>query len=71
MVEKLKLAMLKGYLKTKFFIEDLRKDEKGMEIVQVVLLILVGVLAIVLIWGLLQGWLVELWDRITGAADEI
>ena len=71
MLAKIKLAMLKGYLKTKLVIEDLRNDESGMEIVQVVLLILVGVLAIVLIWGLLEGWLIDLWGRITGAADEI
>ena len=71
MIKKLQNAMLLGYMKSKSFIEDLRKDERGMEIVQVVLIILVGVLAIVLIWGLLQGWLQDLWSQITGTAGDI
>ena len=71
MIKKAKNALLMGYLKTVSFFNDLRKDEGGMEIVQVVLLILVGVLAIVLIWGLLQGWLIELWQKIIGKAEEL
>ena len=71
MMAKIKMAMLLGSLKAKSFFNDLRKDERGMEIVQVVLLILVGVLAIVLIWGLLQGWLIDLWNQIIGKASEI
>ena len=71
MIKKAKNALLMGYLKTVSFFNDLRKDEGGMEIVQVVLLILVGVLAIVLIWGLLQGWLIELWNIITGKVKEL
>jgi len=29
------------------------------------------VLAIVMIWGFLSGWLAELWDQITGQAGGI
>ena len=49
------------------FIRDLRKDERGLSgVVVAILLILIAVLAIVLIWGFLSGWLQELWERIAG-----
>jgi len=55
-----------GYLK------DLKKDERGLSgVVVAILLILVAVLAIVLIWGFLSGWLAELWVTITGEAATI
>jgi len=55
-------------LHTKTFI----KDERGLSgVVVAILLILVAVLAIVLIWGFLGGWLAELWDDITGNAGQI
>ncbi|MCL2221776.1 MAG: hypothetical protein FWC20_05675 [Oscillospiraceae bacterium] len=48
------------------------KDERGLSgVVVAILLILVAVLAIVLIWGFLGGWLSELWDDITGNAGQI
>jgi len=50
----------------------LKNDERGLSgVVVAILLILVAVMAIVLIWGLLGGWLQELWERITGAAGGI
>ena len=50
----------------------LKNDERGLSgVVVAILLILVAVLAIVLIWGFLSGWLQELWDRITGSAGGI
>ena len=50
----------------------LRDDERGLSgVVVAILLILVAVLAIVLIWGFLSGWLSDLWDQITGQADQI
>jgi len=49
-----------------------KSDERGLSgVVVAILLILVAVLAIVLIWGLLGGWLQELWERITGTAGGI
>jgi len=47
-------------------------DERGLSgVVVAILLILIAVLAIVLIWGFLSGWLQELWDRITGSAGSL
>lgn len=47
-------------------------DERGLSgVVVAILLILVAVLAIVLIWGFLSGWLAELWEQITGRAGGI
>ena len=51
---------------------SLRDDERGLSgVVVAILLILVAVLAIVLIWGFLSGWLQDLWDQITGQAETI
>ena len=53
-------------------IRDFRKDERGLSgVVVAILLILIAVLAIVLIWGFLSGWLQELWERITSQAGEL
>ena len=50
----------------------IKSDERGLSgVVVAILLILVAVLAIVLIWGFLSGWLEELWEQITGRASEI
>ena len=54
------------------FIQELKNDERGLSgVVVAILLILVAVLAIVLIWGFLSGWLQELWEQITGRAGGI
>ena len=54
------------------FVKDLKNDERGLSgVVVAILLILIAVMAIVLIWGFLSGWLVELWDNITGQASTI
>ena len=61
-----------AYLAVTGFIRDIRKDERGLSgVVVAILLILIAVLAIVLIWGFLSGWLAELWENITGKAGEI
>lgn len=53
-------------------VQAFRADERGLSgVVVAILLILVAVLAIVLIWGFLGGWLAELWDDITGNAGQI
>ena len=60
------------YLKIAGEVNSLKRDERGLSgVVVAILLILVAVLAIVLIWGFLSGWLRELWDGITGQADTI
>ena len=51
------------------FFRDIKKDVRALSgVVVAILLILIAVLAIVLIWGFLSGWLQELWERITGEA---
>ena len=53
-------------------VHTLKTDERGLSgVVVAILLILVAVLAIVLIWGFLSGWLQELWEQITGRAGAI
>jgi len=60
------------YRKTADFVREFRKDERGLSgVVVAILLILVAVLAIVLIWGFLSGWLQDLWDQIVGEAGTI
>ena len=47
-------------------------DERGLSgVVVAILLILIAVLAVVLIWGFLSGWLQDLWEQITSQADTI
>ena len=61
-----------AYLAITGKIRDFRKDERGLSgVVVAILLILIAVLAIVLIWGFLSGWLQELWERITSQAGEL
>lgn len=72
MLQKLSTLPLMAYLAVTGFFQDLKDDERGLSgIVVAVLLILVSVLAVVMIWGLLSGWLQELWEQITGKANEL
>ena len=65
MLQKLRSLPLAAYLAVTGFVQDFKKDERGLSgVVVAVLLILVAVLAVVLIWGFLEGWLIELWERI-------
>ena len=60
------------YLSVVGFFRGLKNDERGLSgVVVAILLILIAVLAIVLIWGFLSGWLQELWERITGEAGDL
>lgn len=72
MWHKLSAFPLLAYFAVTELFQDLKNDERGLSgVVVAVLLILVAVLAIALIWGFLSGWLVDLWDTITGKADTI
>ena len=54
------------------FFRGIKEDERGLSgVVVAILLILIAVLAIVLIWVFLGGWLQELWERIVGEAGSI
>ena len=62
----------KAYQKAAEFVTGFKDDDRGLSgVVVAILLILVAVLAIVLIWGFLSGWLQELWEQITGKAGGI
>lgn len=71
MLQKISDLSFKAYWAARNFASDLKKDERGLEVVQVVLIVLVGVLLVGILWGFLSGWIGELWERITGAADGI
>ena len=72
MLKKLNALSVAAYLRGKSFFEDLKKDERGLSgVVVAVLLILVAVLAIVLLWDNLKGWLDNTWSSITDNADKI
>ena len=60
------------YVRLNSFIQNFKKDERGLSgVVVAILLILVAVLAVVLIWGFLSGWLRTVWDNIVGQAAGI
>lgn len=72
MWEKISALPLMAYLAVTGFIKDFKNDERGLSgIVVTVLLILVAVLAVIVLWGLLKPWLVELWDQIMGEGKKI
>ena len=47
---------------------EIRADEEAMEVIQVVMLIAVGVLAIAAVWAGVNGLLEQWWTMITGAS---
>ena len=54
------------------FVRDIKKDERGLSgVVVAIFLILVAVLAVVLIWGFLGGWIKEVWDKIVLASGTV
>lgn len=59
-------GLLKMQLKAISAMHELKNDDRGLSgVVVAILLILIAVLAVVLIWGFLSGWLAELWEQIT------
>jgi len=72
MWQRIKEIPHKAVNKVAEILRALKNDERGLSgVVVAILLILVAVLAIVLIWGFLSGWLQELWEQITGRAGAI
>lgn len=70
MLKKLDALLLRAKTNVVDFAKELKKDERGLSgVVVAVLLILVAVLAVVMIWGFLEGWLQDLWARIIGEAN--
>ena len=72
MLKKISAIPMAMYLAFTGFVQNIRKDERGLSgVVVAILLILIAVLAIVLIWGFLSGWLETVWERIVGQADSL
>ena len=70
MWQKISVLPARAYMAFIEFVEDFKKDEHGLEVVQVVLIILVGVVLIGALMFLLREWLAELWEQITGVNVE-
>jgi flagellin-like protein len=72
MLKRISNLPVMAYLFLSDFINNFRKDERGLSgVVVAILLILVAVLAVVLIWGFLSGWLRTVWDNIVREAGTI
>ncbi|MCL2151935.1 MAG: hypothetical protein FWH57_03080 [Oscillospiraceae bacterium] len=72
MKQKIRNFPLAAYLAITGMFKEFKRDERGISgTVVAILLILVGVLLVVVIWGFLDGWLKEIWDKITSNADKI
>ena len=71
MRQKLNMLLIMISAKLRNSAYDFKKDEQGLEVVQVVLIVLIGVLLIAALWAVLSGWLQELWAQITDAGDSI
>lgn len=72
MFKKISTLPILAYVKTVEFFQNFKKDERGLSgVVVAILLILVAVLAVVMIWGFLSGWLRSVWENITAQADSI
>lgn len=66
MLQKMDALLLSVRLAGTRFPRSLKKDERGLSgVVVAVLLILVAVLAVVALWDFLEGWIQDMWDRIT------
>ena len=65
MLNKIQMLPVLAYLRLTQFVEDLKNDESGMEVVQVVLIILVGVILVAALMFLLRKQLAEWWNTIT------
>jgi len=72
MIKKVTAIPLRAYIALRGFMQSLKEDDLGLSgVVVAVLLILVAILAVVIIWGSLGTWIADLWERITGASDNI
>ena len=72
MRQKISMLPLMAYIAFSGFVQNFKKDERGLSgVVVAVLLILIAVLAVAIIWGFLSGWIQDMWDQITGAASGI
>ena len=72
MLQRISDLSLMVYMSLTGFFRGLKNDERGLSgVVVAILLILIAVLAIVLIWGFISGWLRELWEQIIGETENL
>lgn len=72
MLSKLNELSIAAYLTVTSFLQDFKKDERGLsDAVTAVLLILVAVLAVVMIWNFLGEWIGDMWAKIIGKSNGI
>ena len=70
MMKKLNELSMAAYVRGAAFVQNLKRDERGLSgVVVAVLLILVAVLAVVLLWNFLGEWISSMWTRITELTD--
>ena len=69
MMRKLQDTLLTMSINGKLAVDELKNDESAMEVIQVVMLIAVGVLAIAAIWAGVNGLLEEWWNIIIGVRN--
>ena len=67
MFKKVNEVSVAAYMMLAGFANDLKNDERGLSgVVVAVLLILIAVLAVAFIWGGLDKYLTDTWNRIIG-----
>lgn len=72
MLKKFNALSIMAYLSVVSFVQDFKKDERGLsDAVTAVLLILVAVLAVVMIWNFLGDWIGDMWEKIIGKSSGI
>jgi len=69
MVKKLRETLRRLCVTSHLKAEEIKTDEDAMEVIQVVMLIAVGVIAIAAIWLGINGLLEQWWTAIIGGAD--
>lgn len=67
--------LTKAYLGATNFVSkeitELRKDERGMELLQIILIILIVVVIAAALWAFLGDWVADMLNQITDATPDI
>lgn len=70
MWEKVQMFPLLVYLKVTGFVNELKKDERGLSgVVVAIMLVVVAILAVVLLWSLLGDSIRTWWEDLVNGAD--
>ena len=66
MLKKMRESMKDVCVKSHCKKEEFKADENAMEVIQVVMIIAVGVIAIAAVWAGVNGLLAQWWEQIVG-----